>query len=170
MSTAVKVILAIGIAIGGAIVLLAIFGVVIARHVHVRETGLSDQKTVHIDTPFGNVSVHENSHLDPELIGVPIYPGAKRTGDKGGADFEFDAGALHRNWTVAGATYVTDDPPDKVEDFYKQHFPAWNTTWANGDLKIEEKEGDGRFRTISVKRENGHTRIGVASAGPPASN
>ena len=144
-------------------------GVFFVRKIHVTETGQGDKKIVSIDTPMGHVTVHQNHHLDPESIGVPIYPGSVPSKKQEGADFQFDAGDLHRDWTVSAATYLTSDSPEKVESFYKEKFPSWNQKWANGNLHLDTRQ-NGQMRSISVTREGDQTRIGVASAGAPAGN
>ncbi len=170
MNTAVKVVIVIALIVVGTVAMLGVAGVLIARHIRVQETGTSDKKTVNIDTPFGHMSVHENKKLNPEQVGIPIYPGASRATDQGGADFQFDAGELHKDVTIAGAVYTTDDPPEKVRDFYSQKFPGWKHTWTSGgDFNIEAHV-DGNIRSISIKRDSDHTRIAVASVGPPAAN
>ena len=169
MRTFGKIILGILIIGVGAVVMLvfAVRGVV--KNVHVQESGESGQKTVNVDTPFGHVRVHENDQLDPALVGIPIYPGATRSKDKGGAEFQFDGGDVHKDFTVAGAVYYTGDSLEKVREFYREKFPDWNTKWENGEYRVETK-ADGHLRSVAIKREDDRTRIGVASVGPPASN
>ena len=170
MSTFLKVILGIALVVVAAIVMLVFAVRILSRNIRVQEAGNEGQKTVNIDTPFGHVTVHENDQLDPGKIGIPIYPGAVRSKEKGGVDFQYDAGDLHKDLTASGAGYFTDDDAAKVEDFYNQKFPSWNKRWSNnGEYEMESKE-DGHFRVIGIKRENGHTRIGVASIGAPAAN
>jgi hypothetical protein len=169
MSTLAKVILGVVIVCVGSVVMLTVAGVFIARNVRVKEVATGKGKTVAIETPFGAMKVHENHALDPETAGIPIYPGAERDSDHGGAEFEIDAGDLHKDVTVSGASYWTNDDVDKVREFYRDKFPDWHQKWENGEFHIETKE-DGRVRTIQIKRENGRTRIAVASIGPPAGN
>lgn len=169
MNTFLKVILGIVI-IGVASVVLLVFVLRgVARNVHVQETGAEGQKTVKVDTPFGNFKVHENDQLDPEHVGIPVYPGATRSKDRGGAQFQFDMGDLHKDYTVAGAVYYTGDSAEKVRDFYRQKFPSWKMKWLNDEYQIETHEDEG-MKSVSVKQTDGHTRIAVASAGPPAAN
>jgi hypothetical protein len=171
MPTIAKVLIGIAIVFVGTIVLLGLTGVYIARNMHVQESGTGDRKTVNIDTPFGHMTVHADNQLNPESVGIPIYPGASRSSktDKGGADVQIDAGGIHKDFTVAAAQYDTFDPPEKVEEFYEHKFPNWSRHWENGGWRIETND-NGKVRTIAVRREGDHTRIGVASLGAPASN
>ncbi len=169
MKTLGKVILGIVIVGVAAIILLAIAARGLMKNVRVQESGVDGQKTVNVDTPFGHVQVHENDQLDPERVGIPVYPGAVRSKDKGGAEFRFDAGDLHKDFTATGAAYYADDSLDKVRDFYRQRFPSWKESWVNGEYRLESKE-DGQLRSLALKSEGGRTRIGLASVGPPAAN
>jgi hypothetical protein len=169
MATFLKVILGIVIISVAAAVLLVIALREFAKTVHVQESGSEGQKTVNVETPFGHIQVHENDKFNPAAVGIPVYPGAVRTKENGGASFQFDAGDVHKDFTITGAKYITDDSPEKVRDFYEQKFPSWNLHSEHDGYNMERKE-DGGFRAISIKREDGHTTIGVASGGPPASN
>ena len=180
MTTGLKITLTILIVVAGVVVMLGVAGLLIVRQIHVKETGAGNQKTVNVETPFGNVSVHPRKDLDPSSIGIPVYPGATRSDDRGGADFQFDAGDYHKEVDVAGAVYSTDDSVDKVREYYEQKFPDWkqahggsdvivNGSHYNGGWHLETHDGN-RVRSISVNSSDGHTRIAVASLGPPASN
>ncbi len=83
--------------------MLGIAGVFIARTIHVHETGTGENKTVSIDTPLGRVRVNASDQLDPAQAGIPVYPGASKNNDKGGANFEIDSGDLHKDFSVSGA-------------------------------------------------------------------
>jgi hypothetical protein len=181
MTTGLKVVLSILIAIAGVVVMLGIAGVLIVRQIHVKESGTGDQKSVNIETPLGNMAVKPRKDLDPSSVGIPVYPGATRSDDRGGAEFQFDAGDFHKEFDVAGALYYTADPVDKVRQYYEQKFPDWkvnsgagsnvniNGTQYNNGWHLETHDGN-RVRTISVNSSEGRTRIAVASLGPPASN
>jgi|SRR5277367_4898528 len=169
MNTLAKVLITIAVVVVGGIAILALSGLYLARHIRVQESGTGDKKTVNIDTPMGAITVHENKGLNPERVGIPIYPGATREDDHGGADFQIDAGNLHKDVTVTGATYYTDDAVDKVRDFYEQKFPDRRGLWKGGDFQIEVRDGLQK-RFISIKREGDHTRIGLAAVGAPAAN
>jgi hypothetical protein len=181
MTTGIKILLSILIAIGGVVVLLGVAGFLIVRQIHVTQTGSGDQKSVSIDTPLGNLAVHPRKDLDPSSIGIPVYPGAARSDDKGGAEFQIDSGDFHKEFDVAGAVYYTSDSVDKVRQYYETKFPDWsqkstdktnvniNGTQYAGGWHLESHDGK-RVRSISVNASDGRTRIAVASIGPPASN
>ena len=170
MKTGVKVLLSILIIVAGVVIMLGVAGVMLVRQIHVKETGVGDHKTVSVDTPFGSAHVQPRKDLDPSSIGVPIYPGATRTDDHWGAEFQFDSGDFHKEFDVAGALYYSNDDVDKVRQYYEQKFPDWKQkSDQKGDWHLETHEGN-RIRSVSVNSESGRTRITVASLGPPASN
>ena len=169
MRTLLKVLGVIAIIVAGTAIMLTFAGFLVVRNIHVREMDSGKTKTVAIQTPFGEVKVHQNDGLNPEAAGIPIYPGAERSTDQGGAEFRIDAGSLHKDVTVSGATYYTEDEPEKVRAFYKDKFRGWNEKWENGEFKVESHQ-DGHIRTVQIKEVSGRTRIAVASIGPPAAN
>jgi hypothetical protein len=170
MQTPLKVVLVILIIIGGVIVMMSVAGYLFVRQIHVTETGAGDHKTVSVDTPLGRMALEPRKDLDPSSVGIPIYPGATRNKDHGGAQIQFDAGDFHKEFEVAVAVYQTDDSVDQVRQYYDQKFPDWKHKWDNNEGWHIETHESNRLRSISVKTQDGHTRITVASAGPPASN
>ena len=71
--------------IGWPVVGLAAIGGVTGCRVHVDKDSNGQEKTVQVDTPIGSMRVEGHKNLDPKLIGVPVYPGAIREEDNGGA-------------------------------------------------------------------------------------
>jgi hypothetical protein len=170
MQTPLKVALSILIIIGGVIVMMSVAGYLFIRQIHVKETGAGDHKTVSVETPFGNMAVEPRKDLDPSRVGIPVYPGATRGTDHGGAQVQFDAGDFHKEFEVAAAVYYSDDPAEKVRQYYDQKFPDWKHPLDDKEGWHIETHESNRVRSISVKAVDGRTRITVASAGPPASN
>jgi len=169
MNTLLKTLIVIAVIIAGTVIMLTLGAVFVVRNIHVRETESSDKKNVRIETPLGSIGIHENEGLDPESVGIPLYPGARRSNDKGGADFQLDGSQIHKDFSISASTYYTSDPPDKVREFYQHQFPDWHTHWDRDALNIEMKSG-GRIRSVGIKPDGDGTRIVVASAGAPASN
>lgn len=146
-------------------------GMYFADNIHVQKINSAKGETVQVDTPIGSMRVEGHKNLDPKLIGVPVYPGAIREEDNGGTvSFDFSNDSSHKEFTVLGAHYSTDDSIDKVKEFYHQELPHWMiTSRHNGHVKMEYTE-DGYKRIIVLHEENGKTHIGLASVGDPASN
>jgi hypothetical protein len=169
MNTLLKTLIVIAVIIAGTVIMLTLGAVFIVRNIHVHETESSDKKNVRIETPLGSIGIHKNDGLDPETVGIPVYPGAQRSEDKGGVDFQLDGSDLHKDFSVSAATYYSSDAPGKVREFYQHQFPEWHTHWERDALNIEIKQG-GRLRSVIIKPDGEGTRIAVASVGPPASN
>src|SRR5262245_58815621 len=91
----------------------------IACSVHEQKQADGNKK-VDIQTPFAQI--HVGTDTDAKDTGLGAYPGAKLKSDEdddkhranvhiGGEDF-----GIH----VVAASYTSDDPPDKVIDFYRK--------------------------------------------------
>jgi hypothetical protein len=179
------------------LVVLGVVGVAYLIHnVKVTKVHRASGDEVSLQTPFGDFHVRGND-ADPARLGAPIYPGAKRTKDHGGAGFKmtvaegdkngadadmhFNGGATFE-WTsadgstdkalvVAGAEYLTPDSPEKVRAWYHDHLPNWVvSTDRHGDNARFELNGGGYKRLIAIREKSDGTHIGVASFGEPASN
>src|SRR6516225_1451050 len=76
-------------------------GMYLADNIHVQKTESAKGDTVQVDTPVGSMRVQDHRKLDPKLIGVPVYPGAIREDDNGGAvSFDFSTDSSHKEFTV----------------------------------------------------------------------
>jgi hypothetical protein len=155
---------------------LAVFGVFmaglyLADNIHVEKSRGANGDTVKVETPIGSMRVQGHRKLDPKLIGVPVYPGATREDSDGsGASIDFSSDSGHKEFTVLVAEYSTDDPFDKVKDFYHRELPHWMISHSHrGGLKMEYTE-DGYKRIVAITERDGRTRIALASVGEPASN
>lgn len=137
-----------------------------ATNVHVETSQGARGEIVKVETPIGSVRVGHRDRLDPKHVGIPVYPGAKLDeNDAGGASVELDLGDEHKEFTVVGAVYHTDDSVDQVRDYYKQQFPHCIVSKRG----IEYSE-NGYKRLIAINRHRGQTRIALASIGEPAAN
>jgi len=101
--------------IGGGIVLMGILGLVVAsmflRRVNIHDAG----NRVDIQTPVGEIKVN-GDEMHP--TGLPVYPGATKSGDsKGGsADISFGGEGVG----LAVEAYDSPDSLDKVKDWYRR--------------------------------------------------
>jgi hypothetical protein len=128
--------------------------------------------SVSIETPLGAVKVNAGESLNPENIGVPIYPGAERKNDRhGGVQFDLDTqDGIRKNLTISGASYLTPDSADKVVEFYRSHLPNWTISEKNSrNIEFHLSE-NGYKRIIGISERNGETHIGIASFGEPGVN
>jgi len=163
-----------GLLFAGMMVFLAMLvaGIIVTRTVRVRTTDGTNGTDVSIDTPGGRLNIRARDHMNPALAGVPIYPGAHRTDDSGGANIEWSSadGATDKNLYVVGGEFRTKDSTSDVVEFYRRQLPSLMVvTERDRTTRLEYKEG-GIRRIISIAEKDGETRIGVASIGGRESN
>lgn len=147
-------------------------GVFVARNVHVLTTHAEKGDDVSIETPAGKIKIRTSDRSGAALPDVPIYPGAVRTKDGGGASFEWtsDDGQSDKRFAVQGADLITPDDVNKVLAYYRTQLADWIvSTDRDGSTKFERKQG-GYRRFVNVRHKSDGTHIGVASAGEPAAN
>ncbi len=152
--------------------LLLVAGVIVMKTVRVRTTDGTNGHDVSIDTPAGRLSIRARDNMNPALAGVPVYPGAHRTNDSGGANIEWSSadGATDKNLYVVGGEFRTKDSPSDVVEFYRRQLPSvMVVSERDRTTRLEYKEG-GIRRIIVITEKYGETRIGVASIGGRESN
>jgi hypothetical protein len=92
--------------------------VLAACSVSTQKESNGDDKKVDIKTPFAEI--HVGSDTSAQDAGIATYPGARpkqEANDKHRANVQI--GGEDFGLKVVAATYVTDDPPQKVIDFYR---------------------------------------------------
>jgi hypothetical protein len=152
----------------GLTVLVAI-GLHVAHNVRVTDSATRDETTV--ETPFGSLHVRENDSLDPQHMGVPIYPGAVRERhSRKHASLRFDFGDVHKAFALSAAEYRTSDSVDRVTDFYRDQLPHWLISQKDDGRMQFSFTRHGYRRFICIYEDDGETRIALASVGEPESN
>ena len=132
-----------------------------ACSIHVDDKDKKNEK-VDIKTPFANLKVDSSEKSVDN--GIPIYPGAhlrpQENGDNHAANINI--GALGFGLKVIAAEYETDDPPEKVKDFYLDKMKSFGTVLVcNGhsgsdrDVHISEHEGDDKKLNCSDTKGEG---------------
>jgi hypothetical protein len=124
----------------------------IARRTHVETR---DGK-VRVESPMGTVVTSNDAGDALKNLDVEVYPGARPVN---GSAATVNAGSMH---TVT-AQFETNDPPERVADFYKSKLPNANVTVGdekNFSIVSTEK---GRFVTVTIDAENGTTKIHIAN-------
>jgi hypothetical protein len=154
--------------------LLALFavGIFVMRTVRVTTSDGVHGTDVFIDTPGGRVNIRARDHMSPAAAGVPVYPGAERVKESGGANIEWNSadGRSDKNLYIVGGEYRTNDSPERVVEFYRDQLHSLLVVSENNrSTRLEYNEGAIR-RIISVREKDGETRIGVASIGGSESN
>ncbi|HVO80378.1 MAG TPA: zinc ribbon domain-containing protein [Terriglobales bacterium] len=144
----------------GVIVALGILGAGTAAFIGWRIASRShvEQKNgnVHVQTPFGAVESTNDPNEAARKLGVALYPGA-RVLKGNAADVSF--GGMH---SVA-AQFETDDPPDKVAEFYKSQFPNANVSASGEDHYAIVSAADKNLITINIRPQDGKTVIHIAN-------
>jgi hypothetical protein len=156
---ALKVIL---LVLGGlALLFVVVIAIVVGGAVYVAKRSHVEQgpEGAKVETPFGTVETNnEDSAKLAEKLGVEVYPGARTL--PGGASVS--VGGMHS----ASAMFESDDPPEKVEEFYRKQFPKATVTSQQGDsgthiaLMIGNQD---RWTTITIEGQEGGSKIVIAS-------
>jgi len=144
----------------------------VVRNLRVVNTHRQNGEDVSIDTPAGRIDIRAHKNLDPSALGVPVYPGAKRTKDGGGATFQWTSrdGKNDKGLSVAGGELLTPDSAGKVVEYYRTQLPDWIViTEHDGSRRFEFTNG-GYKRIIAIHEKGDGTHIGIATVGEPASN
>ncbi len=135
---------------------LGIIGVHLARRSHVTQEG----NRVKVETPFGSVDTTRDPQQMAKDLGVDIYPGAQPQAN-GSATATF--GGVH----TSSAAFTSNDPPDKVCDFYRSKFPnAMSSTSGEGRCSIVSGNQN-NIVTINVEASGSSTKIQISSVSKP---
>jgi zinc-ribbon domain len=129
---------------------LTVIGLRIARHTHVTQNG----DNVHVEGPFGTINTNP-SDVSRDL-GIDVYPGARMLKSNGA---NVQIAGMH---TVA-AEFESDDPADKVADFYKSKFPNANVNVSNQDHYTIVSTDKKNLITINIEKQGEKTLIHIAS-------
>lgn len=115
--------------------------------------------------------MRESAAFDPKRMGMPLYPGAVRRGDKHKlASVHLAFGDKHKDLAVVAAEYRTADSVDQVTEFYRHQLPHWMISHErDGATQLELNKG-GYRKMVAIYEDDGETRIALASVGEPASN
>jgi hypothetical protein len=133
----------------------------LARNVQVSVDDSEGRKEVSIRTPLGSLEV--KPQVDEARIGLPVYPHARRVEEEGSASIHVglpDAKSLR----VYAARFETDDPLEKVRDFYAEQLRGRLTKSAektpDGKVVFEIKR-DGQEQLVVLESKRGRTQIGL---------
>jgi hypothetical protein len=152
--------------------ILWLMGVIVTRSVRVHTSDGANGTDVSIDTPEGRLNIRARDRMNPDIVGVPTYPGAWATDNTGGAHFEWTPadGSRDKNLYAIGGEFRTNDSVRQVVEFYRKQLPnVMIVSERDESTRLEYREG-GLKRIISISDDDGETRIGVASIGGRASN
>ncbi|MBI3665370.1 MAG: hypothetical protein HY236_03965 [Acidobacteria bacterium] len=175
-STGRLVVIVVGVVL--AVALLTIGGLVALSYVFaskIRVVTTKDragrEESVKLETPFGRLRVDKHAQVDPKLLGIPIYPGAKPVEeDSGGARVDLDLDFADKSLRVVALEMETPDPAEKVIAFYRENAPDFVFS-EKSDGKVEfEWKHDQLKKAIGIHARRGNTRISLANIGEPEAN
>ena len=140
-----------------------------ACSVNVKKGDNGDDKKVDIETPMGGIHVRQDASARD--TGLPVYPGAHEKEKSGpnrekNANVNISAGSF--GLKVVAIEYVSDDPPEKVAAYYKDHLKSYGTILechtterhgAAGDVGVHLPRGpDGKdSNQLSCEHDSGPT-------------
>jgi len=113
---------------------------------------------VRITSPLGKVEANQLTPEAAKRLGIDLYPGAKVT-DSGAVT----AGIAGIN--TAGVEFESDDPPQKVYEFYKSRYPKAMINEKQGDQYSIIATSDTGMTTIEIQPKDGKTHINFAVVG-----
>lgn len=155
-SNAVKVILIVVAIVVGLFILgigtATFIGWRIARHTRVEQ----DRGKVRVETPFGTVESTDDSDEAARNLGIDVYPGARALKGKAA---NVTMGSMH---TVA-AEFETDDPPERVAEFYKKKLPHANIAVSDEKQYTIISHDKKNMFTINIEPQEDKTLIHVAN-------
>ncbi len=122
----------------------------LSRAVRVQvEEGAGGKKSVSVRTPLGTFGVRKDEDVDESKLGLPIYPGAVQVKGENSASVSLDLPGA-QNFRIVAAKFDTQDPADKVRDFYKQRL--------GGDVtKYTERNSEGK--TVFEIKHNDQEKV-----------
>lgn len=122
-------------------------------------------KNVDIKTPIASMHVETNEQAKAHDTGLPVYPGAREAppdSDDNTSRANVNMGFAGFGLKVVAAKYETDDPVEKVKDFYRKALSKYGkVTECTGDLDLDA--GHGKAPRCKDSSEAGKFEMGVGS-------
>ena len=144
----------------GVLIVLCIVGVgaatVIGLHFARRTRVQTRGDNVRVETPFGTVESTKDPAAAARNLGVEIYPGAESVGDNAAA---VTVGKMK----TVNAEFESEDPADKVFDFYKKKYPNATVTSAQGEHYTIVATGDSTVVTIVIEPRDNRTHFQITN-------
>jgi hypothetical protein len=135
---------------------------ILTHNISIRQAqGASGTKEVSIRTPVGNIRIHHGAEANLGLLGLPAYPGAKRVTDDGNATVTANF-AGRRLVGVLAAKFETDDPIQKVTNFYQNQLSGTVSRYIRKDSEgktVFEIKTPGQEKIVALGKKDGGTRI-----------
>jgi hypothetical protein len=135
--------------IGVASVVVAIL-LVSACSINVKKEKNGDDKQVDINTPMGGI--HVSKEVNPEDVGIAVYPGAtlKEKGNGEDKSANVNLSSFGFGLKVVALEYESKDSPDKVVAYYKNQLKKY------GDVLVCHTTGMKLNAGIRKQEESSH--------------
>ena len=135
--------------------------------INVEKDEKGKEKKVDIETPIGGL--HVRKQIDPKETGLPVYPGArpKQESEHESSSANVSIASSMFGLKVAAAAFETDDPPEKVLDFYRKELKSFGTVLECHDQHSGVKtsrHGD-ESKELTCDDGSGGVRIGMEKHG-----
>jgi hypothetical protein len=131
---------------------------------NVRKQGEGSKQKVDIQTPVGSFRV--NTDVDPQQTGIVVYPGATRVHDDKdahSANLNIDSNLF--GLKVVAVKYRSDDPPEKLMDFYRQQLKSYGAvsvcqgsiSYTHGKMQCRPgSDDDGEIKLVAGGEDRQH--------------
>jgi hypothetical protein len=131
---------------------IAILALLPACSINVKKNQEGEDKKVDIETPIGGIHVSENA--DVRDTGLPVYPGAKEkqkdnSNDSKQANVNISGPGF--GLKVVAIEYTSDDPPQKLLDFYRDQLKKYGNV-----LECHTDKHSGDISTDIGKKKDSH--------------
>ncbi len=142
-----------------AIILTAALAVLTACSVS-EQKGTDGNKKVEVKVPFANIKV--GTDTDAQDTGLSAYPGARAKSSEGDNDkhrANVQIGGENFGVKVVVATYLSDDDPQKVIDFYRKDLKKYGDKVLECPKGLTESHGSDDEKEIRCS-DSGHAENG----------
>jgi len=136
--------------------------------VNVKKEANGEDKQVDINTPVGGI--HVSKGVDPEEVGLAIYPGARLKEKNAGGDSKsanVNISGFGYGVRVVALEYESDDSPSKLIAFYKDQLKKYgdvlvcHTTHLDVDTDIKESDHGSHELTCEGSGNNIELKVGT---------
>ncbi len=130
----------------------------------VDENAEGKEKKVEISTPAGELKVRTSEELNLKEIGLPEYPGARRTQDEDESGAQVSISSALFGLKVVAAKFESDDAPQQVLAFYRPHLEKYGkVTECHGDVDFRGEKGSREIVCKPGKSDEDETELVVGT-------
>jgi hypothetical protein len=138
-----------------------------ACSINVKKDDKGQDKKVDIETPVGGI--HVSKGADARDTGLPIYPGARQkdddeNGEEKSANVNISAGFF--GVKVVAVEFLSDDPPEKVTAYYKDHLKKYGTILECHTTNRHGDAGDVNVHVGKDDKKDSHELTCEQNSGP----